>query len=392
VESSNPRWRLRCSACGAGGVIGPNDGWCEACQLGVAGAEPALCPRCGGPLSREAPRFIEAFGAIQELASVVEAWRGNPTPLRALLPERPRFLSDLTPPAVRGGDTELALAALASLSDGSFRQARPRAEAWCDAAPDEPRAWTARAIAAERLGDTAEAERAWGDRLARGEDPRARLARGALRARRGATDEAREDFDHAGEGPEARWNRAALDLIEAVAVTPGLPAPERIAAAREASGWTSDYWSDPSIGRLLWSLLVERAEARRRAGSSECPDARVLRAAESELEHDTFWDRAMVIAGYCLLGMKAETAAAAGPLAGEHVEALSAAPFLRARGAAALRDEIESARAAIAAHEPGLAARALARLLARDDLRQYAVPCEACGRGSLRAEAIEDEG
>src|SRR6185503_18756048 len=102
------------------------------------------------------------------------------------------------------------------------------------------------------------------------------------------------------------------------------------AAARAESGWSSDYWSDPSVGRLLWSLLVERAEGRRRAGSPECPDERVLRAAESELEYDTFWDRAMVIAGYAAMGMKVEAAAAATPLAGEQIEALSAAPFLRA--------------------------------------------------------------
>src|SRR5258705_5301327 len=58
----------------------------------------------------------------------------------------------------------------------------------------------------------------------------------------------------------------------------------RIAAARTRSGWTSDYWSDPSVGRLLWSLLVERAEDRCRAGSPECPDERRSEEHTSELQ------------------------------------------------------------------------------------------------------------
>ena len=384
-------WRLRCDACGAGGAIGPHDGWCEACQRGVGGHERASCPSCGAPLSREAPRFLEAWGAIQELAAVVGAWQGDAAPLSALLPERPRFLTDLTPPEIRPDDDATARAALSSLAAGSYHDAILRIEAWRGALATEPRAWTAQAIAAERLGDATLAERSWDAGLALGEDPRARLARGALRSRRGAYDAAREDFARAGNGLEARWNRAALDLIEAVAVTPGLPAPERIAAAREHSGWTSDYWSDPSIGRLLWTLLVERARARRRAGSPECPDERVLRAAEEEMEHDTFWDRAMVIAGYSALGMRADVARRAAPVALERVLELAREPYLRAGGAAEMRAQVESARVAIAAGEPDRAAAALASLLARDDLRQYAVPCAACGRGRLRAEAIEEE-
>src|SRR5690242_9975213 len=100
------RWRLACDACGAGGVIGPRadgarDAWCEACRRAqvVAAVAPGVtpaCERCGGPLSIDAPRFVEAFGAVQDLAAVVAAWRGDPAPLRALLPERPRFLTDLT--------------------------------------------------------------------------------------------------------------------------------------------------------------------------------------------------------------------------------------------------------------------------------------------------------
>jgi len=402
VASSSARWRVGCDACGAGGAIGPRagpgpasrDAWCEACQRGevvTAAGSPSGCARCGAPLSLEAPRFLEAFGMAQELAAVVAAWGGEPASLRTLLPERPRFLSDLTPPPADAADASRAAAALAELAAGAFAKARPGLVAWTEAAPGEARAWEARAIAEERLGDAAGAEESWSRALACRDAPRARLARGVLRARRGALAEAGADLSRAGEGHEARWNRAALRVVHAVAVTPGLPAGEVLAAARAEAGPVSDYWSDFTVGRLLWTLLVERALARRAAGAPICPEERVLRAAEREFEHDTFWDRAMILHGYASLGMRAEEASVAAPLAAARAGALAAEPFLRARGAEALRDATERAAASVLAGDPAGAGPALDFLLTREDLRRYGVPCAACGRGLLRAEALEDE-
>jgi len=38
---------------------------------------------------------------MQNLAAVLSAWSGDPAPLAALLPDRPRFLTDLDPPELR---------------------------------------------------------------------------------------------------------------------------------------------------------------------------------------------------------------------------------------------------------------------------------------------------
>jgi hypothetical protein len=137
-------------------------------------------------------------------------------------------------------------------------------------------------------------------------------------------------------------------------------------------------------------VLVERAAARRRAGAPECPDERVLRAAESEFEHDTFWDRGMALAGFAALGMPEEAAAVAAPLALGRARSFAAEPFLRAAGTEAMRAAAGSALAAIERGDAAAADAALAPLATREDLRQYAVPCSACGRGRLRAEALEE--
>ena len=399
-QESPPRWRIACDTCGAGGAIGlrtdgARDAWCEACQRGqivprVPAAAAPACERCGGPLSTEAPRFLEAFGAVQDLAAVVAAWRGNPAALRTLLPERPRFLTDLTPPAPVSGDPPEVREALAALRAGHAAAALAVLAPWTSRSPESPHLWEARAIGEERLGDPEAAEESWSRAIAAAAKERARLARGVLRARRGDFAGAREDLAAAGDSYEARWNRAALAIVESVAITPGLPAEAVIAAARAEAGEPSSYWSDPTVGRLLWSLLVERAASRRRAGSPECPDERVLRAAAGELEHDTFWDRGMVLAGYAALGMRDEAAAVAAPLARERARALAGEPFLRARGVEDLRAGADAVRDAIERGDAGAAAAAIEPLAARPDLRQYAVPCAACGRGLLRADALEE--
>src|SRR4029079_10416204 len=102
-------------------------------------------------------------------------------------------------------------------------------------------------------------------------------------------------------------------------------------------------------------------------------------------EHDTFWDRAMVLAGYATLGMRADATAVAAPLAVERARALAAEPFLRARGAEAIRVAAGEVLPAVERGDADAAPAALASLAARDDLRRYAVPCAACGRGLVRA-------
>ena len=121
-----PRWHVGCDACGAGGWIGPRAGgaagWCEACQCLTpfsAGARP-VCDACGGPLSVESLRSEEIYGEIQHLVAVLEAWRGRPALLAGLLPDRPRFLSDLAPPRARPGDNRASAAALDALVTGAF--------------------------------------------------------------------------------------------------------------------------------------------------------------------------------------------------------------------------------------------------------------------------------
>src|SRR5262249_49243160 len=154
-------------------------------------------------------------------------------------------------------------------------------------------------VARQRLGDLAGAEQVFGRVLELdATHDAARLDRGALRARRGDFEGARADLQRAGARSEARWNRAALHVLEAVARGGGLPEPARLAAARAEAPDPSSYWSDPTVGRLLFTLLVERALAR---GADACGDARTLRAAEREMEFEGFDDRALVLCGFARL-------------------------------------------------------------------------------------------
>lgn len=383
------RWRVACDACEASAWIGAApggfDAWCEACQAGAFAAAPERAPRCGAcgrPMTTGEPRFIELYGELQNLAAVLAAWKGDAAPLAALLPERPRFLSDRNPPAAEPGDPPRLREGLEALARGDFAAAASRLAEPAEER-DEPRRRRALAIALERRGDRDGAGQALAAVRGAGEDAAVRLERGALHARRGDFARAREDFAHAGDGYEARWNRAAIEVYEAVGVS-GAPDTVRLAAARRALGTPSSAWSDFTIGRLLWTLLIERAQ---KSGADETA---VLRAAEGEFEFNTFWDRAAVLSGWARLGARAELERLAPALAREGADALAGEPALA--GQPVLAAPLAEARRAIAAARPAEAAAAIGVLLARDDLGRYRVPCRACGRGSVGvAEFAEDE-
>ncbi|MBI5710230.1 MAG: hypothetical protein HZC42_08010 [Candidatus Eisenbacteria bacterium] len=412
--------------CDAGAWIGPRDGGldalCEACQaphaLAPAAADGAPCPDCGAPLTAGELRSEELFGALQNLAAVLAAWDGVPAPLDAILPDRPRFLTDLDPPEPdpeqrpagagahdpRGHPGAAAeppglRAALESLATGAFARARAQLEALArevgsEPGPDRTRVWRALGIAAERLGDLAGAEAAYDRALERGaraqvgpDEPLVRLARGVLRARRGDFDGARTDLARAGDTREARWDRAALMVLEAVAATPGLPDAAAIERARQAAGPQSSWWSDFTVGRLLWILLVERARRDLPGG----PDERVLRAAEAHFEFDTFWDRALRLAGYATLGLRAAAAATGAAIAVDLLAGLEREPFLGCPAAAPLAEAIARAARAVQEAEPGAALAAVRALMEREDLRRYRVPCARCGSGTLGVDRVEDD-
>lgn len=391
------RWHLACDVCGAEAWVGQRgrrfDAWCEACQRPATLAHEALsgepCPHCGVALDRGSLRFEELYGELQHLAAVLDAWCGDPAPLGAILPDRPRFITDLNPPGPRSGDPPGLGGALQALAAGRF-DAALNALAGETGSDGDARRFRARAIALERRGDLAGAEAAWDTVLAAGDDPVARLARGALRARRAAFDAAREDLAHAGDAAEACWNRAALTIVEAVAHTPGLPDPSVIARARDLAPPASSYWSEHTVGRLLWVLLVERAESRRREGHSACPDERVMRAAEMLLEFDTFWDQALVLHGYVVLGMHGDAARVAASLAHDLAQGLLREPCVCGPAAHAIADALRAAAAAVASGTPEHARAHVAALLARDDVRRYRIPCAACGRGTVGVDRVDD--
>ena len=353
----------------------------------LAPGERGACPECGRDLTTGAPRFAEVFGALQNLAAVLAAWDGDAPALRELLPERPRFLGDLDPPAPAPGDDSETRAALEALDRGAFAEARPRLAALAGR-DSEPRIWRALAIACERRGDHAAAEEALARALAAAEQPVVRLQRGVLRARRGDATGAREDLERAGDGFEARWNRAALALATAVADAAGLPAQRVLEAARAEAGTPSPEWCDPTVGRLLWSLLVDRASAR---GEPADPEAHVLRAAEAQLEFDTFWDRAMVLEGYARLGLAADAERVAAPLALEWSRALAEEPFLAGPAAAGIAAVLRGAAHAIAERRPDQACDAIESLLRREDLQRYRVPCR-CGGGAIGVVEVVERG
>ncbi len=402
---SAARWHVGCDRCDAGGWIGPRagavDAWCEACQRpqSLAAGAAAVCAVCGTSLATEGLRAEELYGGIQHLAAVVEAWRGNPAPLGALLPDRPRFLTDLSPPAAEAGDDAATVAALEALATGAFGAARARLEAVLERSPRAARLWRALAVAYERLDEPGFGEWAWTRSLEHLDSPVARLARGALRARRGEFTGAGADFERAGPAFEARWNRAALIVLEAVAHTPGLPAAELLARARAEVADLTSYWSSPSVGRLLWAALTERAgllpprarAAARPPQAASCADERVLRAAELELEFDTFWDRALVVHGYAALGLAGEAARTGAALAYDLAASLVGEPCLGGAAARPIAAATEAAAGAIRAGDPGAALEALAPLLAREDLKRYRMPCGHCGSGSIGVDEVDDE-
>jgi hypothetical protein len=401
-----PRWRVACDACAAsswiGEAAGGRDAWCEACQTGarlVPGATRASCARCGAALALAEPRFVELWGEVQNASAVLAAWDGAPAALGALLPERPRFLKDRTPPAAESGDAPDVRAALLDLASGAFARARVGLEAALERAAAGPHVWRALAIAADRLDEPALAEAACTRALSatRGREDAAleravRLERGVLRARRGHFVGAREDFAAAGDAREARWNRAALAVLEALAVTPGLPAGDVLAAARAEAGEPSAYWSDPTIGRLLFSLVAERARARSPEGRAACADERVLRAAEREFEFDTFWDRALALHAYATLGMAADAARVAAPLAAECLEIAARQPCLGAARAAEWRDALAAARRSVAAAAPRAARESLRALEADAALARFRVPCARCASGSVGVDEVAEDG
>jgi hypothetical protein len=383
-----PRWKVACDVCDASAWIGDApggfDAWCEACQSGAAtGPDPsaAKCGRCGRALSCGEPRFIEIFGELQNLTAVLAAWQGDRAPLAALLPERPRFLSDRNPPASQPGDPAALHEGLEALRRGDFAGAARRL-AEPEPGEGEPRRLRALAIALERCGDAERAERVLDGIRGAGETQALLLERGALHARRGDLAGARQDFMRAGDGYEARWNRGALGVHQAVGES-GAPDPVHLAAARRAAGAPSGAWSDHTVGRLLWTLLIESA-ARRGVFEPE-----VLRAAEAEFEFDSFWDRAAMIEGYARLGAAAEVVRLASPLALELAEALVSQPAIA--GDVELSAALAEARAAIGERRVPDALATMARLLGRGDLARYRVPCRACSRGSVGvAEFLED--
>jgi tetratricopeptide (TPR) repeat protein len=405
------RWRIGCNSCPASAWVGPiadaagerradYDAWCEACQQGlVIAAASGDCSTCGAPLTTGAPRFAEIYGALQNLAAVLAAWDGDGDLLGELLPDRPRFLTDLDPPKLSAEDDAETRTALSLLASGAYADALDQLERLAPSRDDQ-RLWRALAIAAERRGDLERAGDALTRALAGGESAQVRLERGALRAKRGEFAAAAEDLALAGERFEARWNRAALSLIEAVAVSRGLPDPIVIAAARRDAQGSSGDWSDPTAGRLLWSLLIERisgegasvdgpeAEAGHDQPPADDAGARALRAAETEFEFDTFWDRAMILEGYARLGLAAEAARVASPLALELASQIAMEPALRGDAAAGLLAVLEAAILAIGQNRPGQACDAVVSLIQREDLRHYRVPCRLCAHGSIGVDEV----
>ncbi|MEQ1833453.1 MAG: tetratricopeptide repeat protein [Candidatus Eisenbacteria bacterium] len=394
ASSSATRWKLACDACAVTAWVGPalaprtgHDAWCESCQsahvVDRAPAGGSRCPRCGAPLYA-LPRFVELWGELQHLDAVLAAWAGDPQPLAMLLPERPRFVTDLDPPAAHAGDPPARVALLEAVAHGDYRHALTLA------ADDRgARTQAALAIAHERRGDAPAALACWDAVLgtAVGNDaPRAHLARGSLLARAGRFGAASRDLAQAGDSPAARWNRAALLVHEAVAgAGVALPAAGALLRARAEAGEASPYWSDPTIGRLLWSLLVERASAAGAGPAAPLAESgrAVLRAAESEFEHATFWDRAMILVGWARLGVPDDAARVAAPLARGQSAALLDEPALHGAPLASVTRAVAAARAAMDMGDPVEARHSVAEAFAREDLRRFRLPCAQCERGSI---------
>ena len=401
ASSSVTRWRLACDGCEAGAWVGPGadgfDVWCESCQTPLRlPSQPTAgsrCPRCSVAVFA-LPRFVELWGELQHLDAVLSAWAGDAQPLATLLPERPRFLTDLDPPAPEPQDSPALAACLAAAAQGAYRALVAMAP---DEVPDDPRAHAARAIAYERTGDASAALAEWDvvlstPDLAPEAEARAHLARGSLLARAGREAAAATDLEGAGSSVAARWTRAALLVHAAISQHAGLPDAGVLLRARAQAGEASAYWSDPTIGRLLWSLLVERALAAQGPQGAPLPDATraALRAAEAEFEHSTFWDRAMMLVGWVRLGVQDEAARIAGPLAREAAAGLLDEPALHGQPLVDMTRAVVESRTAMDMGDPGEARHAIAPAFARADLRRFRIPCASCGRGTIGIEELLD--
>ena len=392
MASTDERVHLACDGCEAAAWIGPapggagRDAWCEACQTGarVAPGETApACVTCGAPLATAMPRFVELFAGLQRLDGALRAWDSDPEALARQLPVRPRFVSDLTPPADRAGDPAPLAALLAAVRAGRWTDALGQA-----GLDGDPRAHGALAIAHERRGDAAAAAREWALALAAGEWEQARLARGSLLARVADWKGAAAEFAHAGDSPAARWNRASLEVHRALAKTPGRPDAHAIASARATAGDAPEYWSEPTVGRLAWDLLAERTLARREAGEFTDFDLQVLREAEDLFEHATFWDRAMILVTYSRLELTGDVGRIAMPIAREQASALLDEPAMKGAPLAPFAEAVKAAYDAAANRQPRVAWRALYLWMRDERLQRYRLPCAACRRGSVGVEGF----
>jgi hypothetical protein len=77
-------------------------------------------------------------------------------------------------------------------------------------------------------------------------------------------------------------------------------------------------------------------------------------------------------------------------LARREAGALASEPALAGAPLEAVTAAVAAARDAIDGREPGRGRRALARALARDDLRRFRLPCARCGRGSIGIDEVRD--
>jgi hypothetical protein len=158
-----------------------------------------------------------------------------------------------------------------------------------------------------------------------------------------------------------------------------------LAVARAEAGAPSAYWSDPTVGRLLWSLLVSRAQR------GDANARALLRAAEAQLEHDTFWDRALLLVGWVRVGTADEAERVAQPLARREARALALEPALAGAPMRDVAHAVAETATAIEAREPSRARDALAGVIARKDLRRFRLPCARCGQGTIGVdEVLED--
>jgi hypothetical protein len=385
------RWRVACDHCDAAWTIGESDGgtraWCESCQdeRWVQGERVAsACDACGAALAFGAPRFVELWGRLQNIAAVLAAIDGDPVPLGRLLPERPRFLTDLDPPNPTREDDADARAALDALAFGDLR-----ARAGCSRRSSRDRASRRTRGAGSPSPPSAPARSTWPSAydhvLAEVEDPASRLARGALRARRGDVAGARADSDRAGDAREARWNRGALMALDALRAE-GDAAPRAVGAGARRGG-SAVAVLERADDRPARVRPRGRAPARTRA-RLEPSDVKDLEDAAAELEFETFWDRALVIHGWALLGQRAPAVENGMPVVVDLVAKLAREPALRGP---ALRDVAAAVTAPIDVARLADARARFDALLRRDDLRRYRIPCRRCGRGSLGVDGVDED-